>query len=144
MYAHRVSAEVKIGRLLTEEEVVHHKDGNKSNNHADNLEVLKCSSDHCRLHGAEKSIPIRSCRTCKTEFKPKRELNFYCCKRCAAFGRGKNPRRKWGTIKHGKDIGYSYYKCRCDLCREAHTKKHREYRARKFAQVPEYQNGPQS
>lgn len=47
---HRLIAEKKIGRILKEEEVVHHLDGNKTNNNLENLIVFKTTSDHSRFH----------------------------------------------------------------------------------------------
>lgn len=35
----------------------------------------------------------------------------------------------WRQV-HGTPTSYSKYKCRCDLCREAHAAEAREYRAR--------------
>ncbi len=49
-YEHILVAEKKIGRLLdTEIETVHHQDGNRLNNHPDNLEV-KTRVDHACHH----------------------------------------------------------------------------------------------
>lgn len=48
-HEHRVIAEQKIGRKLHKGEIVHHIDGNKSNNHPDNLEVMT-QSQHIRAH----------------------------------------------------------------------------------------------
>jgi hypothetical protein len=46
---HRVVAEEKIGRLLVKGEIVHHIDGNESNNDPHNLEILT-DSEHKKLH----------------------------------------------------------------------------------------------
>lgn len=52
-HLHRIVAEAKIGRPLKPGEIVHHKDGNKRNNHPDNLEVLASQADHARIHMLE-------------------------------------------------------------------------------------------
>jgi len=48
VYVHRLVAEAKIGRPLLDNEVVHHRDGDRLNPHPDNLEVMQDT-----LHGQE-------------------------------------------------------------------------------------------
>lgn len=48
-YKHRVVAEQTLGRQLSDTEVVHHIDGNKSDNRPENLLVLT-TTEHSRLH----------------------------------------------------------------------------------------------
>jgi hypothetical protein len=50
VHTHRVVAEEVLGRPLTSDEVVHHKDGNKHNNHPSNLVVFPNQSFHARCH----------------------------------------------------------------------------------------------
>lgn len=50
VHTHRVIAEKKLGRSLREGEVVHHIDGNKRNNHPDNLMVFKSQREHVKWH----------------------------------------------------------------------------------------------
>jgi hypothetical protein len=46
---HRIVAEQKLGRPLQKGEVVHHIDGNRHNNHPDNLMILPSQSAHMRV-----------------------------------------------------------------------------------------------
>jgi len=50
---HVLSAESKLGRPLSDDEHVHHIDGDKLNNHPDNLMVLS-NSEHATLHAEQR------------------------------------------------------------------------------------------
>lgn len=45
---HRLVMEQKLGRYLSPDEVVHHLDGNRQNNHPDNLQVYERNAEHLR------------------------------------------------------------------------------------------------
>jgi len=47
---HRLIVEKEIGRFLHREEIVHHIDENKSNNHPTNLQLLPDQKMHIRIH----------------------------------------------------------------------------------------------
>lgn len=49
VHEHRRVAEVMLGRPLKSDEIVHHKDGDKSNNRPENLEVMT-RAEHIREH----------------------------------------------------------------------------------------------
>lgn len=50
IYEHMLAAEKMLDRELNEGEVVHHKDGNRSNNSFNNLMVFKTIYDHSAFH----------------------------------------------------------------------------------------------
>lgn len=50
---HRYLMQQALGRPLQSNEIVHHKDGNKSNNDLSNLEVLQ-RSEHSKMHAKER------------------------------------------------------------------------------------------
>jgi len=57
LYAeHRLVMEKHIGRLLTKKEVIHHIDGDVSNNSIDNLMLFACNGDHTRYHKEQRRI----------------------------------------------------------------------------------------
>lgn len=49
VYRYRIKMEKKLGRYLRPDEIVHHKDGNCSNDRLSNLELLD-SSGHSTIH----------------------------------------------------------------------------------------------
>lgn len=50
VYEHLLVAERMLGRPLRKEEVVHHKDRNRSNNDQNNLLVFASNADHSAFH----------------------------------------------------------------------------------------------
>ena len=74
LYMHRVVMEIKLGRLLTKDEVVHHKDEDGHNNHPDNLELKSDSSIHSREHA--QSTPSSwvklKCPACRKVFEKRK------------------------------------------------------------------------
>ncbi len=81
---HIILAEIKLGRLLKDEECVHHKDENKRNNDPNNLMVFVSNSAHVSYHrGGElialedgtfdcKKQPNSRCSVCGVLLKTKR------------------------------------------------------------------------
>lgn len=54
-HQHRIVMEKKLGRRLTSQEIIHHIDHNKHNNHPDNLQLVT-RSEHARIHFTKKII----------------------------------------------------------------------------------------
>lgn len=52
VYVHILQAEKMLGRFLSDEECVHHKDLNKTNNDISNLMVFATNADHTSYHHA--------------------------------------------------------------------------------------------
>lgn len=90
---HRAVMEISIGRILTDEEVVHHIDHNPFNNAIDNLQLIT-RVEHSRLHGYEqgKQMVVMQCPQCGTFFYlarnkssigcPSKPYNF-CSRQCS-------------------------------------------------------------
>ena len=85
---HRIVMENSIGRVLSTDEVVHHKDENKKNNNLNNLEVLSRAA-HQRLHASTGRTYINLvCDECGTAFTKEKRLiskttkSPKCSRRC--------------------------------------------------------------
>lgn len=77
---HRVIVENRLGRLLDRKEVVHHKDGNKSNNSDCNLELMTVSN-HSKHHSKVVKNVIDTCTYCGKEISLKPHLHRLRVKR---------------------------------------------------------------
>jgi hypothetical protein len=99
VYEHVLVAESMLGRILKDDEVVHHEDENRSNNNPDNLYVFATKSDHVRFH--RNGIKIRvedyyvspsthlktsKCKNCDKEFSYYESVckGIYCSNDCRA------------------------------------------------------------
>lgn len=90
----RVIAEEKLGRYLKLEEVVHHIDNDRTNNHPDNLMVFKDQKSHARFHsnlyselvctnGVYICLPIvEICSICEKNFEINYQNQTYCSDNC--------------------------------------------------------------
>lgn len=61
VYLHRLIVEARLGRFLTDNEIVHHKDEDPENNRWDNLEIMT-QSEHARIHMAKYQKEIRNAK----------------------------------------------------------------------------------
>ena len=93
---HRIIVENFLGRILNKNEVVHHKDGNKTNNVIENLEVVDYR-EHSKLHRlkqGKKYVKLK-CPWCNKIFELPQNQSFlvkpskYKCNCCSSTCRGK-------------------------------------------------------
>ncbi|MEE5181020.1 HNH endonuclease [Bacillus subtilis] len=128
VYEHIVEVEKKLGRLLKENEVVHHEDENRQNNKIENLFVFKSASDHTRFHKTGRRIKVndyyisppimKECLVCNEKFEyVKNNKESYCSKKCLNVAKRKvdrpNKEELFKLIKEksfleiGRDFGVS-------------------------------------
>lgn len=93
IWLHRELMEQHLGRTLSDEEVVHHRNENKKDNRIENLEV-KLHSDHTRDHQAPAEVVEIKCLECgELAFRLARHIRHnqgtqkkpgpFCGRRCA-------------------------------------------------------------
>lgn len=127
VFMHRVVMENVLGRLLGPEEIVHHRNHNKSDNDATNLE-LTTKPEHAREHALARP---RSGRTMV-------EATCAHCTRSFAIALHKiQGGQRFCSISCGSSLHeapqhgtYSSYRrgCRCDSCKHANTDRCRRSR----------------
>lgn len=152
VYEHRLLMEKALGRKLRSGEVVHHIDGNPSNNSLNNLEILS-NREHAKHHAAQKSQEAQlelSCLMCRKVFTRTRcQERYYrkigkkgpfCGKSCV--GRwviaqyGAPLQKRVGGFVHGSSTGYKYHGCRCAVCRSENAERARRQRANRKKHAP--------
>jgi hypothetical protein len=122
VYYHRHLVSLREGRWLEKSEHIHHKDGNRSNNSLDNLELTSNTQHGLTHHG----IPNKPCCVCGKSFKPDNSKRTCCSRSCADLKRRKfNPSKealaeiiwKMPMTKAAKlfDVSDKAIKRRCDL-----------------------------
>ncbi len=123
---HRVVLENKLGRMLTANEIAHHKDRNKYNNTSENLEV-KTWSSHSKHHGLERFPPqTLKCSVCGKDFalsyrkanyrKNPKKTGIYCSRSCASKGSYKIGKKVSKRIHRGTYLIQSISK-ECPICK---------------------------
>lgn len=83
VYTHRHVMMLKLGRVISSDEYVHHIDENKLNNNEDNL-VIMSPKDHAHLHNGEKKE--LQCKSCGKTFRANSKKKYYCSTDCSNVG----------------------------------------------------------
>lgn len=129
---HRYVMSEHLGRPLTADEVVHHKNENPLDNRVENLELMS-NSDHNSLHRPP-SFRELQCSLCNKPIVRQsweiRSESVFCSRECQrsfslALGRG-----KLRNDNHGSSGKYRRG-CRCDVCRKANAARCAVYRKTK-------------
>ena len=100
-YEHRVVAEQIIGRPLRKGEQVHHRDGDRTNNDPENLEVMESVAHHAVEHRG----PSKRSQARRRPGEPNPEIACACgCgTKMPKYDETKRPRRyAWGHNGHRK------------------------------------------
>jgi hypothetical protein len=93
MLLHRLVMEQHLGRYLDAQEVIHHRDGDPSNNAISNLEVLQNVATHSKLHAKEPETLQLTCPECERVFEGYAGRTT-CSYKCA---RSRNEKGDWPT-----------------------------------------------
>ena len=139
VHEHVLVLENSLGRLLVEDEVTHHKDGNGKNNSRGNLEVMLLS-EHSRKHrlgsgeGPVECICAECGKVFYRDFRHRVEIMGYLNTFCSSSCNGKYQRRL--QLERNPPVlihGYRGYKkgCRCTICKAGSAAHMRDYRESK-------------
>jgi len=100
---HILVMEQYLGRFLTPQEVVHHKNHITNDNRIENLELFASHADHLSMH-MKKDMSGRFCSNCgskDTRLRKGKYFDWYSdgkgghrCHRCAAKFRGKTKKER--------------------------------------------------
>jgi predicted Zn-ribbon and HTH transcriptional regulator len=78
---YRVLMEQHLGRPLSTSEVVHHKNGDSTDDRIENLEVFSSNAEHIHVGHSQEPAPCAKCG------KPAKPLRRGKCQRCYDYGR---------------------------------------------------------
>jgi len=125
-----------FGTAVPQGYLLHHKNEDTRDNRVENLELLSISQ-HALLHAAQRKKEAQVevvCGNCRRSFVLMRSKIatrqrqsssglLFCSKKCSS-------KKQYADreILHGTVSAYQRQKCRCDVCREAHRTRVKEWK----------------
>lgn len=98
---HRIVMENHLGRLLNEDEIVHHRNEDKKDNSVENLELMTLP-DHCRHHSSEPKFVDLICAHCGIAFQrranQRASVKGYKQSFCSRSCNGRYQRKKYAPV----------------------------------------------
>lgn len=124
----------RTGEIVPKGFVLHHKNGDGKDNRFCNLRHMRRGAHTSQHHRVGPKTVIVRCAFCRRKVektsryvRAKRsagQITFFCSKAHAARAQA---RGRHVEIRHGTSVAYHYHRCRCAICKKAHSARVAKY-----------------